>query len=198
MLGERFEPCLERAQHGDADGFAELWRDAHPMLLRYLTVSSGAEAEDLASQTWLRVLGSLPSFEGNEPQFRRWLVTIARNLAVDGARAAGRRPELLVAELADSQSVVAPDAGNEADDRMSTRAAIALVARLPAAPAEMVMLRVVMGLEVADVAAVVGKSPGAVRVAVHRGLRALQELLRADDPGSVTLEHPQTSLEHDA
>jgi RNA polymerase sigma-70 factor (ECF subfamily) len=56
---------------------------------------------------------------------------------------------------------------------MSTDRAIAMVRRLPPDQADMVMLRVVAGLDVAVVADIVGKSPGAVRVSVHRGLRAL-------------------------
>jgi RNA polymerase sigma-70 factor (ECF subfamily) len=54
-----------------------------------------------------------------------------------------------------------------------TRAALALVAELPPDQAEVVALRVLGGLEVAEVARIVGKRPGAVRVLAHRGLRRL-------------------------
>jgi RNA polymerase sigma-70 factor (ECF subfamily) len=60
-------------------------------------------------------------------------------------------------------------------ERISTDDAINLVASLPAEQAEMVALRVIAGLDVAAVAGIVGKSPGAVRVSVHRGLRALSD-----------------------
>ena len=59
----------------------------------------------------------------------------------------------------------------------STRAALALLAELPPDQAEVVVLRVVGGLEVAEVARIVGKRPGAVRVLAHRGLRRLARRL---------------------
>jgi len=58
-------------------------------------------------------------------------------------------------------------------DNLSTEAALALIASLPRGQAEVIVLRVVAGLDVGQVARIVGKRPGAVRVAAHRGLRAL-------------------------
>jgi RNA polymerase sigma-70 factor (ECF subfamily) len=180
MLGERFDEVLGRARAGDELAFAELWRDTHPMLLRYLRVSAGPLAEDVASHTWLRVIEALGSFTGDEPGFRRWLVTIARNRFLDETRRASRRPERLVSDvvtLVDGWGLCAPDASSLAEEHLSTDMALRLIATLPREQAEMVMLRVVIGLGVADVAQVVGRTPGAVRVAVHRGLRKLGESL---------------------
>lgn len=200
MLGERFEEVLSGARRGDAHAFAELWRDANPMLLRYLRVSAGVLAEDVASTTWIRVIESLASFDGKESDFRRWLATIARNLHRDHLRYAGRRPERLVGDvvdLSDRTGRCAPDAATEVDERLSTDRAIRLIATLPADQAEMIMLRVVFGLEVADVAAVVGRRPGTVRVAVHRGLRKLAAMV-ATDRGAVTEELSMTFPVRDA
>ena len=68
---------------------------------------------------------------------------------------------------------VAPSAEEQVVAQDATARALDLVATLPPAQAEMVMLRVVAGLEVADVARLVDKKPGAVRVAVHRALQTL-------------------------
>lgn len=196
MLEERFEATITAAAAGDSQAFAALWRDAQPMLLRYLTVTAGVAAEDVASQTWLRVVESLASFRGTEPQFRRWLVTIARNLHVDGVRRDARRPVTLVEEPADFERDSAPDAAEIALDRISTASAVELVARLPAAQAELVMLRVVMGLDVAEVAEIVGKNAGAVRVSVHRALKKLEEILINHTAADVTQSGPASSSEH--
>lgn len=180
MLAERFDDVLGRARSGDGQAFAELWRDAHPMLLRYLRVTAGVAAEDVASHAWIRVIESLGSFTGDEPGFRRWLVTIARNHHLDLLRRTGRRPERLVDDvvtLVDGLGQAAPDAAALAEQQLSTDDAIRLIATLPAEQAEMVMLRVVMGLSVAEVAEVMGRTPGAVRVAVHRSLRRLADQL---------------------
>lgn len=180
MLGDRFAEVLDRARRGDAQAFAELWRDAHPMLLRYLRVTAGDDAEDVASQTWLKVMESLAGFSGEEPGFRRWLATVARTTNLDRVRRAARRPERLLADvvdLAERTGSPAPDTAAVADERFSTDHALRLVARLAPDQTELVMLRVVMGLDVADVAQVVGRSAGAVRVGVHRALRKLADLL---------------------
>jgi len=67
---------------------------------------------------------------------------------------------------------------------MSTNAALDLIASLPREQAEIIVLRAVVGLDVAQVARIVGKRPGAVRVAAHRGLRALAARLTiASDEG---------------
>ena len=182
MLGEPFDNVLGRAREGDAGAFAELWRDANPMLLRYLRVTAGPLAEDIASWAWIRVIEKLATFTGDEAGFRRWLVTIARNHHLDQVRRSARRPERLTADtatLVDLTGRSSPDAATLAEERMSSDAAIRLIATLPPAQAEMIMLRVVIGLDVADVATVVGRSPGAVRVAVHRGLRTLGDRLTA-------------------
>jgi RNA polymerase sigma-70 factor (ECF subfamily) len=58
-------------------------------------------------------------------------------------------------------------------ERISAEAVLALISALPPDQAEIIMLRVVAGLDTHAVARIVGKSPGAVRVAAHRGLRRL-------------------------
>lgn len=183
MLQDRFATVLGQAQAGDAAAFAMLWRDGQPMLLRYLAVTAPGQAEDLASQTWLRVIERLDGFRGDEPAFRRWLVTIARNLHIDHVRRAARRPEHLVPDHLSEDiplAAAAPDAADLALTGLSTAAALRLIASLPPEQAELVALRVVVGLDVADVARVTGRTSGAVRVAVHRGLRRLRDTLTAD------------------
>ena len=76
---------------------------------------------------------------------------------------------------------MAPDAADLAIQHMDTRAAMALVARLPAHQAEVILLRVVAGLDNETVAHLLGRSPGAVRVAAHRGLRRIAGMLAETD-----------------
>ena len=182
-LGDRFADVLRAAAGADRAAFAELWRSAHPGLIRYLCVVCGsALAKDVASEAWIRVIRGLPRFSGGESDFRGWLAVIARNRAIDLVRSAARRPETLVPEVSEHRQPSSPDAADEALGRLSTEAAIDLVRTLPPAVAEMVMLRVVMGLDVAEVAVIVDRTPGAVRVAVHRALKSLAETLGRDAP----------------
>jgi RNA polymerase sigma-70 factor (ECF subfamily) len=164
-----------------------LWRTLHPPLLRYLTVRGDEAPEDLAAETWLQVVRDLRRFVGGVPEFRAWLFTVARHRAIDQGRARASRPVVPMAEPHDDRADTAPSAEQHAVEREATAAALQLVATLPAEQAEMVMLRVVAGLDVAAVAELVGKKPGAVRVAVHRALKSLSRDPRAQ---STTMAGP--------
>jgi RNA polymerase sigma-70 factor (ECF subfamily) len=179
MIGPLFPKLLAAAQHGDEEAFAVLWRDLHPAMLRYFQVVAEEAAEDLAADTWVSVIRGLGRFRGDERAFRAWVFTVARHRAIDWRRQAARRPtrsvpvELLAERLAPDDPVGA------VLEAQSTRAALALLAELPPDQAEVVALRVLGGLEVAEVARVVGKRPGAVRVLAHRGLRRLADRVEA-------------------
>jgi RNA polymerase sigma-70 factor, ECF subfamily len=156
-----------------------LWRTLHPPLLRYLAVRGDDAPEDIAAETWLQVVRDLRRFSGGVPEFRAWLFTVARHRAIDQGRARSSRPVVPMAEPREDHADSAPSAEQHAVEREATAAALRLVASLPAEQAEMVMLRVVAGLDVAAVAELVGKTPGAVRVAVHRALKSLSRDPRA-------------------
>jgi RNA polymerase sigma-70 factor, ECF subfamily len=179
MIGPSFPAVLAAAQRGDEQAFAVLWRDLQPAVLRYLRVVAPAAAEDLAADTWVSVVRGLPRVVGDECRFRAWVFTAARHRAVDWHRRAARRPTPPVPlELAGDRP--APDdPAAEVLDALSTRAALALIAELPRSQAEVVALRVLCGLDVAEVAKMTGKSPNAVRVLGHRGLRRLAKQLES-------------------
>jgi RNA polymerase sigma-70 factor (ECF subfamily) len=178
-----FAADLEAARSADADAFGRLWRATHPMLIRYLRVVAGDLADDVASEAWLKAIRGLDGFRGDESGFRAWMVTIARNHLREIQRRAARRGELLIAGPVEGpDETLQRDVADIVLERLDTAAALRLVASLPADQAEMVALRVLIGLDVAEVAKIVGRNPGAVRVAVHRGLRRLAERLAAGGP----------------
>jgi RNA polymerase sigma-70 factor (ECF subfamily) len=172
---ENLAGALAAAVSGDERGFALLWRALHPPLLRYLRVVAGDAAEDVASETWLQAVRDLRGFAGDSTAFRVWLFRIARNRGIDEQRRAGRRREdpMDVSMLHHHRNM--PDAATEAIERSGTEWALTLIGQLPRDQAEAVMLRVVAGLDVGQTAEVLGKRPGAVRVAAMRGLRRLAD-----------------------
>jgi RNA polymerase sigma-70 factor, ECF subfamily len=176
VIGAGFGVVLARAQAGDEQAFACVFRDVQPALLRYLRVIT-PEAEDVAGDTWVQVVAGLAGFRGEEDAFRAWLFTIARHRAADAGRSRARRPAVPLAPSETADQPMAPDAADVALEAISARGAVALIATLPRDQAEIIMLRVVAGLDAADVARIVGKSPGAVRVAAHRALRRLAGLV---------------------
>jgi RNA polymerase sigma-70 factor (ECF subfamily) len=102
MIGSSFPQVLVAAQGGDEQSFEMLWRDLHPPLLRYLQVLAPGAAEDLAADTWIRVIRALSRFVGDERGFRAWVFTVARHRAIDWHRWTNRqRIESVPVELAD-------------------------------------------------------------------------------------------------
>lgn len=158
---------------------AELYMRFHPPVLGYLRAQFPDQGEDLASDVWLGVAANLRRFSGDESAFRRWVFTIARRRLIDARRQASRRRT----DPAD-QEVFATRPGSSDPERevisaMSGADAVAWIRqRLPAAQAEVVMLRVLGGMSVEETAAVMGRRRGAVRVLQHRALTRLAEELR--------------------
>jgi RNA polymerase sigma-70 factor (ECF subfamily) len=181
--------AVSAAQGGDEDAFRVLYRTIQPGLIRYLWVQVGDAAEDVASETWLQVARDLRQFRGDGTGFRGWVTTIARHRALDHVRHQRRLPpaDCLLQEVAEPQAQ--DDTAGSAIDAVSTRAALALIARLPRDQGEAVLLRVVMGLDAKTAAKVLGKRAGAVRTAAYRGLRALGAYLEetgGDVPAAAT------------
>jgi len=181
VIGEDFQVVLAAAQDGSQAAFSRLWRDGNPALLRYLRVVAPDAAEDVAAETWLQVVRGLAGFRGDEQGWRAWLFTTARRRAIDEARRRSRRPERALEETLPGRLPAAPDAADLALEHIGTWSALALVARLPSHQAEVILLRVVAGLDNETVARLLGRSPGAVRVAAHRGLRRMAEILAEAD-----------------
>lgn len=180
-MGNELGPALEAARRGEEWAVARLWRELNPPLERYLRALVGQAAQDVASETWLQAARDLPAFRGDAAGLRVWLFRMARNRAVDELRRAGRRREDLVAEPVEPRGPATPDAATQAEEMMATRRALALVAALPPDQAEAVLLRVVAGLDAKQCGQILGKRPGAVRVAAMRGLRNLALVLGAQD-----------------
>jgi RNA polymerase sigma-70 factor, ECF subfamily len=169
-----FSTLVRRAQRGDSDAFRALYRDTQPRLLRYLRALVADDAEDIASETWLNVARDLDTFAGDDDHFRGWVTTIARHRALDHKRSTSRRIRAIpvpAEELADLAA--SDDTASRAIDAVATTNAVRLIATLPRDQAEAVLLRAVVGLQATTAAEVLGKRPGAVRMAACRGLRTL-------------------------
>jgi RNA polymerase sigma-70 factor (ECF subfamily) len=183
IMIENFPDVLARARTGDPEALATVYRALNPGLERYLRGRAPEAAEDIAAETWIAVAESIGRFRGDEADFRGWVFTIARNRVIDAHRKDRRRPESTELEADDEREAEgaghgASDAAEDtALDALETEAVLELVRRLPPDQADVIMLRVVAGLDTERVAAVLGKRPGTIRVLQHRGLRNLERLL---------------------
>jgi RNA polymerase sigma-70 factor, ECF subfamily len=177
VVGEEFAAVLAAAQDGGEAAFSVLWCDVNPALLRYLTVAAPGAAEDVAAETWVQVIRGLSGFCGDEEAWRAWLFTIARRRAIDEARRRSRHPVASLAEATGWREPRTEDAAELAMENVATAAALGAVSALPPLQAEVILLRVLAGLDFEAVARITGRSPGAVRVAAHRGLRRLAQTM---------------------
>ncbi len=183
---------LAAARAGDEAAIAELFRQIHPGLLLYVRRRAPDVAEDLVADTWMAAADGFASVAGDIGDFRAWLFTVARRRIADHYRRRGRRLDTVPLDFGDDTGGfldVGPEVGRAAAeagslmpdvaegvvDALSSEEALArLVRKLPGDQAEVVLLRVVAGLSSEQVAQVLGRSVGSVRVAQHRALRRLR------------------------
>jgi RNA polymerase sigma-70 factor (ECF subfamily) len=183
VAADELSEAIRAASAGRDDGFRTLYRVVQPGLLRYLKVLVGADAEDVASETWLQVVRDLHSFKGDGDAFRRWAVTIGRHRAMDHLRRNQRRPSVAMPVESMTELTGGDDTEIAAIETLTTEGALNLIASLPQDQAEAVLLRVVVGLDANSAAQVLGKKSGAVRTAAYRGLKRLAQRLNGHDPG---------------
>lgn len=183
-----FDDVLQAAAGGEHGALTQLFRAYQPMLIRYLRGQERRVADDLAGEVWVAVAQRLGSFAGDELGFRRWLFTIARCRLIEHRRkAARRRTDPVAPETLDGRGAprVAADPAGIVVDRLCAQEAVdIIVAGLTQDQAEAVLLRVVAGFDVAEVARIMDRTPGSVRVLCHRALR----LLAARFPEGVLVE----------
>jgi RNA polymerase sigma-70 factor (ECF subfamily) len=176
------DAALVRRARDDPDAFAELYRRHVDGVYRFCAARLGSrqEAEDATSRAFLVALARLD--QCRPESFRGWLFTVARSQVHDGLRARARSLPLDgIADVADRR------AGPErtAEDAEAEAALRAALARLPAGQREVVALRLA-GLDHEEIAAVLGKRNGAVRISFHRAaarLRSLWPGMRSEEVG---------------
>ena len=174
---------LAGARVGDPDAIARLYRELQPRLMRMLRVEVGDAADDVASQTWLEVVGALKRFEGDFDGFRALLFTIARRRVADHRRTRRRRPATPTEPVTFNERLEAPDDTERTAlaDVGGQWAVQRIVELLPSDQAEIVLLRVVADLPVEHVAQILGRPAGTIRVQQHRALKRLAAALAGNE-----------------
>ena len=158
--------------------YERLWRTFSPAVASYLRLQGASDAEDLTSEVFLGAFRNLGRFSGAEDQFRGWLFTIAHRRLVDAHRRASVRP----AWGGDGH---VPDrrAGDVEDDawrELAEGRVRELCGQLPPAQRDVLLLRLVADLTVEQVAAAVGRTPGAVKALQRRGLATLRSVFEQE------------------
>ena len=172
-----FPTLLAAAITGEQRALAEIFRVYQPRLLRYLRAQEPGMADDLAAEVWLAVACGLGKFTGDEAAFRGWLFTIARNRLIEHRRrTARRRTEPLPHDRLDGpvERGLGGDPAWLVLEQLGVQETVEmLVEGLAPDQAEAVLLRVLGAFDVTEVARIMGRTPGSVRVLCHRALKRL-------------------------
>jgi RNA polymerase sigma-70 factor (ECF subfamily) len=166
---------VERAQKGDRDALEELYLLHFDRIYSYLHMSVGNrhDAEDLTTQTFLRMLEAIGRFKWQAVPFSAWLFRIAHNLAMDHFRATKRvQPEEVVPEPEGSEQ---DSAELEAMHSIGRQSLLELIENLSDEQQQVLTLKFVFNFSNAEVATILGKTEGAVKSLQHRALVSLQK-----------------------
>lgn len=175
-IGEAFDPVLCAAQANAGWAYERLYRDVAPAVLGYLRVQGAREPEDLTSEVFLGAFGRLNSFRGTEQQFRSWVFTIAYRRLIDERRRGTCRP-LADPTALDPWDREGGDVEADALGRLGELRVRQLCQAVSPAQRDVLLLRIVAGLTIDQVAQLLGKSGGAIKALQCRGVLALRELL---------------------
>jgi RNA polymerase sigma-70 factor (ECF subfamily) len=172
---------VERAQAGERNALEELYLIHFDRIYSYLHMSVGNrhDAEDLTTQTFLKMLESIGRFRWQSAPFSAWLFRIAHNLAMDHFRASRRwQPEEDVPEPPDSEERSAEE---EALHSIGRQSMLELIETLSSEQQQVLTLKFVFNFPNADVATILGKTEGAIKSLQHRALVSLQKQITSGD-----------------
>lgn len=178
-LGDAFDAVLAAAQADAGWALERLWQTYAGVVAGYLRLQGATEPDDLTSEVFLGAFRSIGAFSGDEAAFRSWLFTIAHRRLLNTRRAAGRRPHHGPLDD-DGAALVEPGPDGEVLRRLATERVRGLCARLVPDQRDVLLLRLVGGFTVDEVAATLSKTPGAVKALQRRGLIALQKILERE------------------
>jgi RNA polymerase sigma-70 factor (ECF subfamily) len=180
---EHLRDLVARGQQGDRDALEELYLIHFDRIYSYLHVSVGNrhDAEDLTTQTFLKMLEKIGSFRWKSAPFSAWLFRIAHNLAMDHFRARRRwQPEEEVPEPPAHEAE--PSAELEAMRTIGRESMLKLIEGLSPEQQQVLTLKFVFNLPNAEVAQILDKSQGAIKSLQHRALVSLQKQI--EDTGA--------------
>ena len=178
-IGHEFIVVLTAARAGREWAATHLYREYHPRLIRYLRSQEPRAADDIASETWIGVIRGLQAFQGEAPQFRTWMFSIARRQLAEFRRTAIKKD----AVPTDQEMFASMGSGEHIDagviEEISGQEAIQIIKHyLNPEQSEVIILRVLGDFTADQVADLMGRTPEWVRVNQFRGLQKLAEIMK--------------------
>ena len=174
----RLIALVELARTGDVEAFGQLYDHYQSSVYRFLfyRTRSSTLAEDLTSETFFRALRNMTRFRWQGKDFGAWLMTIARNLATDHFKAGRTRLELTTEDMgAHDDATEGPESVVLAG--LTNELLLESLTQLPGEQRDCLVMRFLQGMSIAETAAVLGRSEGAIKQLQLRGVRSLAKLM---------------------
>lgn len=171
---------LEAARLGAEWAWSAIYRNLAPVVLGYLRARGVREAEDVTGEVFLQVARDLPSFSGGEADFRSWVLVMTHHRFLDHYRYNRRRPVEPVAPDLLAYAGGHGDVEEEALHELSALEVRQLIEGLAPLQRDVLLLRIIGGLTVDEVARTIGKRTSSVKALQRRGLGAIRRALAAN------------------
>jgi RNA polymerase sigma-70 factor (ECF subfamily) len=170
----KVEKLVVQAVNGNTDAFGDLYIIFVEKIYRYVFyhIKSKTAAEDITGEVFLKAWRAISSCRGKENAFSPWLYRIAHNQLVDEIRKRQRRPSL---ELDNVETI--RDSENSVERYSEQQELLKLIDRLPSNQRRVIILKFIEGMGNREIAKIMGKSEGALRVMQMRALAALRKEL---------------------
>jgi RNA polymerase sigma-70 factor (ECF subfamily) len=173
---------IKRAKNGEGEAFGALYDRYLTPIYRYIFLRVGsnkANAEDLTHQVFLSAWQNIKSYEFKGFPFSSWLYRIAHNAVIDYYRTS--KVHIDINALSSTELVESPDFQIELDKRADLAKIKSAIAKLETDQQNVIIMKFVNDLTNKEIAKILGKSEGAVRVIQHRALKKLKDLIGLQD-----------------
>ena len=177
VVGEQFASVLEAARAGADWAWKVLYESLAPTVVGYLRARGAPDPDGVAGEVFCQLVRDIHRFEGNEDGFRSWVFVMAHHRLLDDLRRRRRRPESPVEPEAMSSVAQPGDIAVEAVDRRRAEEIRAIIEELTEPQRDVLLLRIYAEMSIEEVAAAMGKRPGAIKALQRRGLEALRRRL---------------------
>ena len=172
---EHFEALLDRARNGSGQALRRLYDSLNGEIAGYLRVRGATDVGVATNEVFHRAFSRLDRFKGNESGFRSWVFKIAHNLLIDEHRKRIRRPNVVSDIDPTRHDVTGGNVEAEAMARLNSTDVAAVLDRLTESQREVMVLRIVAGLTLAEVAEVLDRPVGAVKSLQHRAVESMRK-----------------------
>jgi RNA polymerase sigma-70 factor (ECF subfamily) len=177
----RLRALVDLAKEGDAEAFGQLYDHYVSGVFRFIYYRVGSQqlAEDLTSETFVRGLRAIQRFNWQGKDFGAWLTTIARNLVADHFKSSRARLEIVAETIPEGKATVASPE-QEVLALISNEMLFEAVNALPNEQRDCILMRFIQGMSIAQTAAALGRSEGAIKQLQLRAVRSLAKTMPED------------------